>query len=362
MSRVSVIVPLYNARATLDRCVKSILLSAPPDAELILVDDGSNDGSGDACDAWVAADARVRALHQPNGGVSAARNRGLAEASGEYVAFVDADDTVSSTYLSEACDLMERMEADIVIGGVREIYRARVVDVVLRAAAPIALEESKQDALIRQTVSNMTGAVDELSNGISTDGLPAKLYRQSTLMACGAVFSEGVFFGEDVLFNLLVFSAARRVVIAPEVWYDAYRAEGSLCYRFDDALFDSTRLFFVILETFIDSTPDRAKRDALTCCACFRRVNWLLMLVKQYTFSSGTLSGTQRLRRVRAFFADEGYRRALSRVNRGRLSAFKRLFVLAALHDWVGCAMALAGLSWIKTRVRGYRPRGRSHG
>lgn len=89
---LSVIVPVYRAEDTLTRCVNSILSHAPENLELILVDDGSSDASGTLCDAFAAQDGRVRVIHQPNAGVSAARNRGLDTARGRYIQFVDADD------------------------------------------------------------------------------------------------------------------------------------------------------------------------------------------------------------------------------------------------------------------------------
>ena len=81
--KVSVIVPVYKAEAYLHRCVDSLLAQTMPDFEVLLIDDGSPDRSGELCDEYAAKDERVRVIHQPNGGVSAARQRGLDEARGE---------------------------------------------------------------------------------------------------------------------------------------------------------------------------------------------------------------------------------------------------------------------------------------
>ena len=95
MSRVSVIVPVYNGERYLDKCIESILGQTHADLELILIDDGSSDGSGAICDLWAERDARVKVIHQENQGVSAARNAGLDIATGEYIGFVDADDEIA---------------------------------------------------------------------------------------------------------------------------------------------------------------------------------------------------------------------------------------------------------------------------
>ena len=102
MDLISVIVPVYNALATLPRCAKSILTQSHSRLELILVDDGSADGSGGLCDALALADERVRVIHQKNGGVSTARNAGLAAAAGRWVVFVDADDALAPHALESA--------------------------------------------------------------------------------------------------------------------------------------------------------------------------------------------------------------------------------------------------------------------
>jgi glycosyltransferase involved in cell wall biosynthesis len=91
---LSVVVPVYNAGEWLEPCVRSILDQSVSDLELILVDDGSADGSGAACDSYAAADDRVHVIHRENGGVSRARNAGLDLAAGDHIAFVDCDDYI----------------------------------------------------------------------------------------------------------------------------------------------------------------------------------------------------------------------------------------------------------------------------
>ena len=96
---VSVIIPVYKAENFLHRCLDGVLRQSFGDFELILVDDGSPDNSGAICDAYEDKDSRVRVIHQENRGASAARNRGLDEAKGEYVVFCDSDDLVSPLWL-----------------------------------------------------------------------------------------------------------------------------------------------------------------------------------------------------------------------------------------------------------------------
>ena len=89
---ISIIVPVYKAEAYLHRCVDSLLAQTFTDFEVLLIDDGSPDCIGEICDAYAKKDARVRVFHQSNGGVSVARQRGVENAKGEWITFVDADD------------------------------------------------------------------------------------------------------------------------------------------------------------------------------------------------------------------------------------------------------------------------------
>lgn len=96
----SIIIPVYNAGNSIERCIKSILVLNCLNIEIILVDDGSTDTSSSICDAYSNKDSRIKVIHQTNSGVSAARNRGIEEASGKWTSFVDADDIVLPSYIS----------------------------------------------------------------------------------------------------------------------------------------------------------------------------------------------------------------------------------------------------------------------
>ena len=96
---ISVIVPIYNAEKYLRRCVDSVLAQTFTDYELLLINDGSQDSSGAICDGYVAKDSRVRVFHKENGGASSARNLGLENAKGEWITFVDSDDTLQQNAL-----------------------------------------------------------------------------------------------------------------------------------------------------------------------------------------------------------------------------------------------------------------------
>lgn len=108
--QVSIIIPVYNTENTLNRCIDSILNQIFTDWELLLVDDGSTDQSGELCDEYASRDKRIKVFHKKNGGVSSARNIGLDHATGSWITFVDSDDFIDTTFLSSfiissSCDL-----------------------------------------------------------------------------------------------------------------------------------------------------------------------------------------------------------------------------------------------------------------
>ena len=115
---VSVIVPVYNAASYLDRCVQMILAQNIEDMELLLVDDGSSDASGKMCDVWAQQDRRVRTFHKANGGASSARNMGIDEARGEFILFVDADDSIPQEHIATLLQTQRQTGADMVSASV----------------------------------------------------------------------------------------------------------------------------------------------------------------------------------------------------------------------------------------------------
>ena len=111
---ITMIVPVYNAEQYLDVCIKSLVDQTYRDLEIILINDGSTDKSGDLCEVWAKKDSRIRYYYQENRGVGAARNRGLREARGEYISFVDADDFLCEDFCRQMADILISQNADIV--------------------------------------------------------------------------------------------------------------------------------------------------------------------------------------------------------------------------------------------------------
>ena len=115
--KLSVIVPVYNIKQYLERCIDSILEQTFVEYELILVDDGSTDGSGELCEDYKKIDNRIKVIHKKNGGLSSARNAGLKVANGDFISFIDGDDYIENRMYEVMVDAAERTKKDIVVCG-----------------------------------------------------------------------------------------------------------------------------------------------------------------------------------------------------------------------------------------------------
>lgn len=122
---ISVIVPVYNVESYLPQCADSILTQDYQDLEVIFIDDGSTDSSGEICDRYAAADSRVRVIHQKNGGAAAAKNAGLRLATGTYLSFVDSDDYLEPNVYGFMLRTLLDNQADAAQFSYREVYRNR---------------------------------------------------------------------------------------------------------------------------------------------------------------------------------------------------------------------------------------------
>ena len=114
MELISVIVPVYNVESYVAECIESIQNQTYMNLEIILVDDGSKDMSGDICDQYAAYDERIKVIHQENGGLSAARNTGIEAANGDYISFVDSDDYIRLTLFEDMLQLLKEYDLDII--------------------------------------------------------------------------------------------------------------------------------------------------------------------------------------------------------------------------------------------------------
>ena len=216
MEKVSVIVPVYNGEKSIERCAGSILNQDYPELELILVDDGSRDRSWEIIQAIAAADHRVKAIHQENGGVSSARNRALAEASGTYVQFADVDDWLPMDATKMLVREMEAQSAELVVG---DFYR--VVDGNVSEKGSIEMGGA---LTLQQYANAMMLSPADLYYGV----LWNKLYRKDIIEQYSIRMDENISYSEDMIFNLEYLLHVKSVAILKAPVYYYQYTKGSL--------------------------------------------------------------------------------------------------------------------------------------
>ena len=220
--KVSIIVPIYKAEAYLCRCVDSLLAQTLTDFEVVLVDDGSPDRSGEICDEYAEHDNRIRVIHQPNGGVSAARQRGVEKAKGEWICFVDADDALPLNALCIMLSYAAKNDTDIVVGGL--------------------LNDKRMLALSSQLT------IENYRKGLIEEAIPAspwaKLIRRELFTPFVFDIPRSIVFGEDLLMNIrLAYNTSKPVVVCKEKVYE-YEQNNESCMHTFKMTADYAALYF----------------------------------------------------------------------------------------------------------------------
>ncbi len=203
---ISIIVPVYNRENKVGSCIASILNQTYTDLELILVDDGSTDNSVAVCEEYAKQDKRIRIIQKENGGVSSARNCGIKEARGEYVQFVDSDDTIDKEMTQKLYETIQKTCADEVICGFFEIH-SKAMENVIRIPQKECVT----------AVSNMEIEVEHLIQNCLIQSCWNKLYRKEKIKE---FFSEDYSYGEDLLFNLAYLKNIETVAFIPKAYYE----------------------------------------------------------------------------------------------------------------------------------------------
>jgi len=158
---ISVIVPVYNVKDYLDECVRSLLAQSYRELEIILVDDGSTDGSGEMCDGYAASDSRVKVIHKENGGLSSARNAGIDVATGEYLSFVDSDDFIHPEFIGTLYQTCVANDCKTALCG---ICSEETADATLPESVPVRVISSREllDAFYGKHHNTITVAWNKL--------------------------------------------------------------------------------------------------------------------------------------------------------------------------------------------------------
>lgn len=211
---VSIIIPVYNCEKYIDTCIHSLQNQTYTNYEMIFVNDGSRDGSLEKLENAAYNDARMKIINQENKGVSSARNAGIDVAKGEYILFVDADDTVSPDYITNLISPLKDDEVDIVIDIPVLVFENR------KLFSSVKTEQIGADLILNY------GELFQGEYSMALQSPWAKVYKKYILNKYHLKFNENIEYGEDVLFNLEYYSYIHKYKLINKFSYLYYQRIG----------------------------------------------------------------------------------------------------------------------------------------
>lgn len=327
MVLVSVIIPVYNAQLHLKKCIDSLLSQTLQSCEFIFVTDGSTDGSQKIIEDFQKADNRIILINQENQGVSAARNRGLQIAKGDYIGFVDADDTVSPTHFQTLLEIAQRENTDIVIS--KYFIHQKEKQQLSQTIFP----ESKvldSDFIQKEIIPHL----------IQTENLNAiwnKLFRRELILKNNITFPVGVALGEDGWFNIHAFQHAKSIYFTDLAGYHYFEMEGSATKDFKsknyfERILEEYQLDYSAFENMDLNSEKITKLKAEKC------LNKTVSLLHEYANPKNKLGFKEAFRKVSLVLNNALFQKILSdnyKEVMAKKSRYEQFLLRAIKNKWI---------------------------
>lgn len=328
MPNISIIVPVYKAENVLAKCVDSVLAQTFADWELLLIDDGSPDGSGALCDDYAGQDDRVRVFHKPNGGVSSARNLGMEEAKGDYILFIDADDWIEPNTCQTLLGALEEAGADSAGCAHWNIQPGGE-----KWAEPGALPAGVYDAgairkgIVDRLLGQRLGKPGEVLNGF----IWRFLFSRAIIMDHTIRFSGAYL--EDELFLMEYFCLARKLAMVDEPLYYYLQNPASVTRNYLPDYMDTFRRFLAAKEAVVERyglEGDDPQWRQSTCWA------GLLIAIGNEFAPGNPAPLAEKRRRVEGFTREPGMAEAIRDLNPQGMGRNKQLVAGLVRRRWFG--------------------------
>lgn len=241
---VSIVVPVYNVRDYVEECLDSIINQTYKNIEILLVDDGSTDGSGEVCDEYAKKDSRIRVFHQENQGVVAARSKAIEEATGEYMCFVDSDDYIKENMVQFFVENIG--DCDLITSGLlRQISQYEKKEFYDRIDEGVYKTEDEIEFVLSNIIINQCGAVDGIIGN-----LVCKMYKTEIIIRCISALDKELVYGEDkqLLYKYLLMCNSIRITREITYIYN-YRSNSAVHSIDKNFLSNINRLYLALCET-----------------------------------------------------------------------------------------------------------------
>jgi glycosyltransferase involved in cell wall biosynthesis len=284
--KISVIVPVYKVEQYLDRCLNSIVNQTYRELEIILVDDGSPDSCPQMCEDWARKDRRIKVIHKQNEGLGLARNSGLAEATGEYVSFVDSDDYIDTNAYAEIVAKIREDDPDVCYFSLYILkHDGSVVTIDNPYPQRVENSEIRTDLIPTCFGKSLRRTYDSYILGSSWMGV----YRRELLAAHHIAFkSERQYLCEDYIFTLEVCLYARRVSFIKAPFYYYCENQSSLTHSYRKDRLEKSEILYRYMVSLIQKN-DLGDASVLRAQDCFL-VNIIVCLKQEITNKDGSYS------------------------------------------------------------------------
>lgn len=243
MPKISVIVPIYNVEQYLDKCIKSILSQTFRDFELLLVDDGSEDRSSQICDYYKSIDSRVKVIHKENGGLSDARNVGIRLSKGEFLSFIDGDDTISKSMLEEMYNSINLYNADISICNMVRVF-----------------EDETKEYFYKPTIKEILFEDEEIFTTLNQPSVCNKLFR--TCLFEDIRFPYGKYYEDTYIYHELLIKSNKVVLTGKDSYYYTCRKDSIIYDVYNKKYFDFVEAVYKRAKTLDDNNIHNYADDA----------------------------------------------------------------------------------------------------
>ena len=256
MPAISIIVPIFNMEHLMRRCIDSLLAQTFTDYELLLIDDGSKDGSWSICQEYARKDARIGIYHKENGGLSDARNYGLSKATGKYTIFPDPDDWVSPDGLDRLYATAEREQADITIC---DLYREDEYSRHYVCQRPQSLQA---EDVLKELFANIQGFTVN------------KLIRRDVYTRFGISYPKGIYGCEDQYTMAAILLHDIKIAYEPVAFYHYMYNSASLTRHYDERTYEMDMHVLEMFRTLLDGNPTQQLAVTYQENAVFTRAFW----------------------------------------------------------------------------------------
>lgn len=343
---VSVIVPVYNAQQFLDKCIRSVLNQTYINWELILVDDGSADKSGELCDTYAKTDKRIKCIHKVNGGSSSSREVGVKAMHGEFAMFIDSDDWVDVDTLEQCMKIVQLYKVECVCFSYVREYPNTSLPVHIYDES-IGFSKENVSVLYRRFWGLFGDELKHPEHGDSMASCCMKLYSYKLIKDAVFFDTKRIGCSEDTLFNIYALrNCSKAYYLDTPLYHYIKQSDGTLSSTYRPRLQEQYKELF----KEFNIAKGILKVDDLCVQALNNRITLTIIGIGLNELANPNKK--ERIKKIRQYIRSDFYKNGYQKAQKKYLPFIWKIFVFCAGHGWAfPVFMMLQGIQLLKSRV-----------